>query len=712
MTVLINSAGIARQPRPLTTAVRRPNIVVTHFDAIQTFFVDPQAIGGSNDVSLTSVDVYFKQKPDTNRNTSGSNAPGVVLSICQVLNGSPDTTKIVADSTVRVSYDQVYALSDASVPTNFAFPTPVVVPSNAFYGIVLTFEDTGYQVWTNVQGDRLVGTNTPSSGSTNSRDGKYYVATNSGTFNALNNTDLKFRLYVAKYTANTATVNLVNSNYEFLNISNTSGAFIGGEYVYQKEANASGTASCTVGNTTIAGTGTTFTTIVDGGFIVVWNGSNTQVLQVDTVSNNTLLTTTSPPNFTNAASNFMICPVGQVYYRDPILGKLFLNNSSANSTLAFAAAGVIFGELSGANSTIASLGTYKVDQFVPEFTVESGTSAALDTEYVLSSANVVNTSLLAATTLNQTNYVKQYAGEILSRSTEVALATLYGADSKSALVQMQINVASTSAFTAPRIRISEADFFTYQNKINNVYLSGTTDTEVFKNGLANSKWFSQKTSFANNRFAEDVRVYMTAYRPIGTDLRVYTKIHNSSDTETFDDKLWTPLHIIQNGNTYSSATDRNDLVEYEFALPLYPDTDFTVSGTFTTALSNNVVVANGFDPSANLIAGQLVKVYNPLIQENYTIGFVTAANSTTVTLSQAIANNNVVGSGFQIDKLLYTGTAFLNKENGNVVRYFTMAQAPVDRFDSMQFKIVMLANSSSIVPEVDEFQAIGINAGT
>lgn len=699
---------------PSGKTVRPPVTQISNFNSIQTFFVDPQAVNNAPDVAVSSIELFFKQKPSQTRNTSGSSNPGVIISLCEVVNNSPDPTKPIADSTVRISYDQVYALSDASVATVFAFPTPVIIPTNAFYGIVVTLEDRDYKLWTNVLGDALVGTNKPSSSSTNSKDGKYYVQTNSGTFNALNNVDLKYRVNIAQYTANSATLDLVNRDFEFLTLSNTSGTFLGGEFVYQNEANATGNVAIQSGNTTIVGSGTTFTSIVEGGYIVVWNGANTQVLQVDGITNATAMTVIQKPNFTNAAAKFMVCSVGSVYYKDQVANKLYLVDSSANSTLAFDPAGTIQGELSLATATIASVDTYPIDQFVPAFTVDTSSAATVTTQYVLSAANVVNTSLLAATAMNQVNFVDKYAGQILSRSTEVGLATLYGTTKKSALVRMQINIASSnvSLFSAPRVRTTEADFFVYQNKINNTYLNGNLDTEVFKNGLANSKWFSQKTAFANNRFAEDLRVYMTAYRPVGTDLRVYAKIHNSSDTETFDDKLWTPLKAVQNGNVYSSVDNSNDLVEYEFGLPSYPDTNFTVNGSFTTQLANSVIVANGFDPSANLAANDFVKIYNPLFLENYTIGFVTAANSTTFTLSAAISNNNIVGSGFFVDKLLYKGTAFLNKENSNVVRYFTQGQAPVDRFDSMQFKVVLLANNTNVIPSVEDFQAIGLNAGT
>lgn len=688
------------------------------FNCIQTFFCDPEAVSFATEIMLTSVEVWFKAKPSVLSNTSGSYQPGVVLSICEVVDQSPDISRIVSGSTIRVAYDRIYAFSDSSVPSVFSFNSPVVLKTDRFYGIVLSYEDAQYEAWTNKQGDKLVGTNTPSSGSGNSKDGRYFLRTNAGLYTALNDTDLKYRVNVAKFTANTLTFDLVNKDYEFLTVTTRSGAFKGGEFVYQAEANATGNLAVTATNTTIVGNGTDFTTIVDGGYVVAISGSSKQVMQVHAVTNSTYMVMNTVPHFTNAACKFMICPVGKLYWKDDIRNKVILVDSSANTSLKFDAAATIYGDISTANAVISTVDAYDVDQFVPKFTIDTTAASVIDLQYTLSYANgsaqVVNTSNYKVTGANKLTQVTAYEGQVLSRSAEVSEAALYGTNRKSAVVKLTASVdgPGTSLFNVPRVRTDEVDFYVFQNKVNNTYLSGGIDTEVFRNGLATSKYISAKAAFANNRFAEDIRVYITSYRPVGTDIRAYAKLHNSNDPETFDDKLWSPLRAIQNGDKYSSSEDQNDFIEYEFTFQQYPDSLYSLPGNFTTTNASAVITAGGFDPSANVAANDLVKLYNPLIANNYMIAVVVAANSTTVTLSDVIANNNVVGSGYKLDKLLYKGTAFQNKLNGNIARYFTSSYAPVDKFDSMQVKLVLLSNSTSLVPRVDEVQAIGVNAGS
>ena len=62
----------------------------------------------------------------------------------------------------------------------------------------------------------------------------------------------------------------------------------------------------------------------------------------------------------------------------------------------------------------------------------------------------------------------------------------------------------------------------------------------------------------------DLNVYMTAYRPVGTDILVYYKLLSRSDTQTFDEGQWQLMTKTRSSDTLYSQT-RNDLYEYSFA---------------------------------------------------------------------------------------------------------------------------------------------------
>ena len=71
----------------------------------------------------------------------------------------------------------------------------------------------------------------------------------------------------------------------------------------------------------------------------------------------------------------------------------------------------------------------------------------------------------------------------------------------------------------------------------------------------------------------DLNVYLTAYRPVGTDILVYYKILNRADTQLFEDGSWQLMTKINSSDTLYSQY-RSDLFEFAFA----PGTDGTDQG--------------------------------------------------------------------------------------------------------------------------------------
>jgi hypothetical protein len=591
------------------------------------------------------------------------------------------------------------------------------------------YDDPGYEVWKNKQGDRLVGTNTPSPGSNLVKDGKLFAYNNASVFRPLSDTDLKFSLGVAKFISNTASLTLVNDDYEFFDINARTGQFLGGEWVYGEVANATGNVSFSQGNNIIQGDGTSFSSYPEGTRIVVYgNTTSKELVTILNVVNNTFMYVSSPLPFSNTETKYKVPPAGVVYYRDNLLGKLFLSDSNANTTLKFVANTLIVGVDSGATANLVSLGTFSLDraQMRADVSVPSGsrietvfTSAAFNgSTYAYNALNKVNVQL-------NTSEVTDIAGFdafVLSRSLEVDNSNLFSNTDllitrKSARVNVTLGVNESAAnlYKSPSIDKAKVDMMVVQNRISNTInitdANGVIiDSEVGNDGLALSRHITTKVSFANNRFSEDIRVYMTAYRPANTELRVYARIHNSADPEAFDDKAWTPLEYIENANKFSSNEDPNDVIEYELGLPSYSETANVLPGVFTTELANNVIVAQGVTPTTFVANNDVVKLYNPLIPEDYIVAVVETANSTTITLGSAIANNNVVGSGFKVDRLKYYNTAFNNYTNDNVARYYNSSLVEFDTFDSMQIKVALLSDSTYRVPEIDQLQVIGVSA--
>jgi hypothetical protein len=662
--------------------------------------------------------LFLKSKPVINANISGASKPGINVWICEVNNNQPNPNIAIVNSIKPIAYDYVNISNDAQTATTVSFTNPVVLKSGNYYGIVVKFHDPAYDIWTNVQGDRLIGiggvTNTASPGSQSRFDGFLYKATNSGTYDTLSNKDLKFKVKVAQFISNNVVIPLVNKNYEFFTVDAFSiGQFTGGEYVYQDIANATGTVTVSSSSNVIVGSGTTLTNYNINDKVVVSNGTVTDILTITNVIGTTSMTVDKFPNFTATGIGLKVPPIGTVYYTDYTKKKIYLVDSTANSTVKFVTGTRIIGARSGSSANVASIDKYKADNFKPTFLIGNPSTSTYTLTY-----NIANSSdAMPATTTNlELLKLNSAAREsyILSRSLEVNSINLYGTSRKSAVVNVtfNVNVPETNRFSVPYLSTNELDFFFYQNDINNTYTEtrggiANFDTEVARNGLAKSKYISKKISFADGKYAEDVVVYLTGYRPAGTQIKVYAKLHNAGDRDAFDDKAWTPLEIKNNIDRFSTE-DPNDLWEYTYGLPQYPEVSSILSGAFLTTLSSNSITTSA-DQTSTLAAGDLIRVYNVLTPDNHEVFPVATVGASTITVFAPITNANIIGD-VGIEKLKYKNVAWNNIANDNVARYVTSSYTQFDTYNTLQVKVVLLSDNTHVVPKVDQIQVIGVSA--
>lgn len=725
-------------------------VPITKFDIIQVFYANPDAVAGSDMVTITSVDLYFKTKPASKNNMSGYTNPGVTVRLCEITNNEPDLTRPVTTTTGIIAssyktYDQIYSYADASSPTRFSFTElsgAVEVKTGQSYGLVVIYDDPAYELWTNTAGDALVGTNTPSSGSQLVQDGKLYKKNNSGGFNALSDSDLKFKVYVAKYescdvNSNTVTANstFVHSNNEYLTINNVSGNFHAGAYVYKLTANLTGNVAFTEGANVITGTGTQFANQVSlGDRIVVWlTTTQRQLLKVTSITNSTHLTVDTKIRSSNAVTKYFNPPSGYMENRlswwfdaDRNRQKLMiLTDSNANTASYFQAGDTIVQSIKNnePSATIANVTHLNVDRVRPR--VKHNLPMGTTIESYINMAHFNGTSFVYDQgnrkrfdfNKQETTDIDNFNGSLISRSLEIFNSSLPSVNNVVTQTSLVIDVSCSTPLTNPYVspRVEPAiDLYTIDNIVSNAHMTTdannvSIDTEIGNNGTALSRHISTKVSFANNRFAEDIRVFITAYRPPSTDIKVYARLHNSADPDAFDDKAWSPLEYVENGAKFSSSEDKDDLIEYELGLPAHSEIAYSLAGSFTTSANSTTITATN-DPSSNVAASDLIKIYNPIFPENYMVASVSSANSTAIVINQPVTNNDIVGTGFKVDRLKYKNTAFNNVLNDNIARYYGLNNAEFDMFDSMQIKIVLLADQTQIVPKVAQIQAIGVSA--
>jgi hypothetical protein len=775
------------------------------FNYIQSFIVKPDAVNKAPYVFITSLDLYFKNKPNPTKNKSGINKPGVKVHICPFKGEFPVPDEELQDRIAVASWDSISALADASVGTKFVFNTPVVIQTNKYYGIVVVYEDEDFDLFTATQNETIINTTTKYSGSFGEGDGRLYVEGDDDNIKSLSDKDLKFELKIAKFTANTVTAEITHDDYEFFSCNNMSTAkkFRGGELVFQNfglTANATvntffsfaGNVITRAANSLITGVGTQFTsTYATGNRILLTNSSNTsqqQIAEVIRVLSDTEIELEDEVSFSNTCWHRSIV-TGDVFERDYVNKSVTLRNSTAsNSTFRFVtnavnhfiianpganysntntitvsngtfnaigniitngsgnvvsvrmtSAGAGFpnashsvvtittstgsaasltpvisaplkGIVSEATANLISIYNISVDIMDPEIDVKSTSSTTAGVTYALSNATSHIQAFAPADLIKPLDTA--YDAKIISRSNELVNTTnLYNNDRSSLLkINLGVKVANTLAtptFYSPYLYENNLNIFTFGNRISSTFAN--TDSEIGR-GNTQSKHITKKIKFANNAYAEDIRVYINAYRPANTKILVYAKIHNSQDPQAFDDKSWSPLEIKEGANRISARNNKEDTKEYTYGFPPYPESAFTFPGTGTTELGNTVILTTS-DLTSNLQANDVVRIYNPLFSTtNYLVAPVDSVNSTAVILKEPVANNGLISSGIKIDKVKFKNVAYNNVLNDNIVRYYNTRNVAFDNYDSMSIKIVFLSDDRFISPEVDDIRVIGVSA--
>ena len=721
------------------------------YNYIQTFYVNAEAVDNSPEVMLTSVVLYFKSKP---ARLAAGTTPSVNIALCPVVNGQPVPENLIPGTTVRMVWDNINASSNSLDGTFFAFDNPVSIKTNQSYGIMIATELDAYELWQNVQGQRLISstgtvTDTPSPGASANLNGKLYKSTlSTSPSNVVNNTqssnltaynsyldrDLKFKVNIAKFdmTNKSKTITLTSKNYEFFTITARNGIFSGGEWVYLNQASEAGTIKVDANSTTIIGSGTNFATTLIGKKIVFTIDNVTDVLRITGINSATEMEVESFPRKSSNAASFKIPPVGKLYTQNNLNNSMVLVDSNASDAVfKFAEGSSIIGAFSGSTATIVSIDKHSVDSFTPRFKLGNPSFSTTNISYKFSTeASQIYSSFNNLVT-DKLNEVKNYDAYIYSRSFEVSQpeGTFgLGINKKSGIAQVAFNYTTDKnySYIAPYIDGDQLDVYTQQNSINAdtnitktrtitsspaVDISYQFDSETTRFGTAKSKYLSKKISFAADRAAEDIVVYMSAYVPQDTEVRVYAKLHNGLDKEAFDDKTWTPLQL---KSTFipSDPADSNDVRELEYNLPFFHPEVETLLSSFAVATVDDNATANvaGGDISQYLVAGDIVKIYDPNNEaQNYDIFQIASTTSSSITLNRKILDPNITGT-MAIKLIKYPNAAFKSYLTDGVARYISSGGVQFDKFNAMQVKVVLLSNSTYVVPSVESIQVLGVSA--
>jgi hypothetical protein len=483
---------------------------------------------------------------------------------------------------------------------------------------------------------------------------------------------------------------------------------------------AKGTLSITSGSATVTGTGTRFSeqfsnNILDDTvkipLVAYWsNGSidNHEVLWPSVIANNTSMTTRNVPLSTNAAAIPFAAPVARVVAVDSnrnliILDKSTANNLSSNtayqngfSTVSyFAPSRVIVGSDSGATALIRSVVDVSLNSAQPVIydTAVQGTNINYSANLLTSAYSSVNYPTIS---VSQTNYFANNELVVASKTNEINRA----AGQKS--IQMVANLTSSSTLLTPTIDTNHTGLIAKSNII------GPSATNEYNgDGGALAKSVSKIVTLGDGMDAEDFNVYLTAFKPSGTQIQVYAKVMNASDSDVFGNKKWTLLQQVTDENLYSDTTNLNDYKEFQYTIPTNP-TSINTNDLVTTNNNTTITTTSSANWQSVFTANQRIVLYKDVSLSTFEVHTIASVNSnTSITLARAVSFANT--SSAVIGSLTYPEAAYKNSMNNNIVRYHDSTGATYDSYKKFAIKIVMLSSNTASVPKIADMRALALS---
>jgi hypothetical protein len=534
------------------------------WDPIAQTFSIVANMSSDSAVFATKIQLYFKQKSDT---------LGVTIQLRDTVNGYPGAN-IIPFASIHLESSEVNVSDDGALATTVTFDAPVALRVGTDYCVVAIPDQANpdYLIWLSKTGQEDVTTGKNINSDTNS--GTLFTSTNNKAWTPYQDENLKFQLYKAAFTSASGTFNMTNKDHEFFTLSSYAGKFKRGESVFVSGSNLAGTIAANTTSQTITGNGTTFTSsFAVGEHIVYKNGTDNQVLKVTAIANNTSMSVSEYPSSANNVGLYLKTVSGVVDYFNTSgnIIRLILEDSSAKTGLIFANNNVLIGEDSGATGTIETVDALPVSYIQPQF-YRTNFTRTKSTLRATALSNGTSNYLGGASSNIDFDDNKYFNGT----ATYIKSKSLAPTERSFVLTMDLFNSSLSTRDTSPFIdhQISTVDV--YEHLINN----DLTDENTNDEGAADSKYISKTVELADGLDADDIKIWLTAYKPPSSDITVYAKFKNSADSADFDQIPWTKLKVVGRNNFTSSNVNRFDFKEFEYGMDT---TGFQADGTTVTS---------------------------------------------------------------------------------------------------------------------------------
>jgi len=555
---------------------------------------------GEEGIFLTSVDVWVSAKHAN---------LGVWFEIREMNSGGSITRTQVPYSEVWLKNSDVTLWAGTSATeetgkTRVTFPCPVFLMNNTQYAFVIHTEglNPDYYFWISRLGETDVLTKKPVT--SRQLTGTVFTTNNNLNYDMVPDIDLKVRFNRAQFTVGTATLIMGNRATEFINLSTASGDFSRkGEPVISSEfMNFSSTTS---GANSIA-----LTDIIRG----VTSGTSANVIGITGINyyvDYYGFTADETFNVFNSANTSKSIS-GRILSIDKGSGTLRSYDSVSNfmiiddSNGKFYSNAVIFGANSGHTGRISSFDQFKYSTTTlkPYYLVFNNTTLTFEKAGWLSNSSLNDFDSYIGTSMWYPGTSDSYSSfnnevTVLSRVNELAA---FGSSSPNSSARVRSRLTTVSEYVSPVIDISKSQSIYVHNIINN---DDTGEANSSGGNLLN-KYISKPVTLADGQEAEDLLVKLTAYKPPGSDVKVWMKLRHDDDSAIFRENKWIEMDYAN--NLFSSEANKNNFIELDYTIPAsYKNEDGVVqyikraTNIYANNLWSNASGSYGINAAANSI---------------------------------------------------------------------------------------------------------------
>ena len=538
------------EERTLITAVPRRGGV----DPLaQTFRVSDGIDSNIPGAFLTKIDLFFASKDETQP---------VVIEIRET---DPSTayvtSRVVPFSRTIIPAADINVSSTSASPTPIIFETPVYLLNDVDYAILIMPADGNPNVtmWTARLGanDLITGNRI----TTQPAAGILFASANDKSWTPIQEEDIKFKMYFANFRTNqTGSAIFKNIDKEYLTIDtkdtsdlfNRVGEQVNGETTLTLSAAPGGIAA---GDSLVGGTSSA------NGTVTNVSGNAIRLKEVTTASKFTNTETVTLYKAGIVGSNTatvssQATSTGNVYFFDALTQANTMVHLSASSG-SFVANTYIRGQISGLDARVASIDNLPIDTFQAFVSkLELQDTTATLTAKLATSDSALDTTFRKANINTNTEYdTRRY---VLSRSNEVSNLSSAKSAQFTATLTNGANIRHS-----PAIDNDRAAVFTVENLINN----DDTNENTAGNGNAIARYVQRTVTLADGQDAEDLKVFITAYKPSTADVKLYVKLLNGEDGDSIEDRPWLELSQLTATSVVSDSEDRDDYREFEYGVP-------------------------------------------------------------------------------------------------------------------------------------------------